>query len=325
LERINKWTNLLIEKGVSDEHIQNMKKIKLQYQSPYHLVYEEKEDLQKLHCVETHKIKGIATGWKTANKSVYDLFFSFTGEIPNLETSINASRIRQNLDSLICHGIKYQHNFYKDPSKINKDEIPTFNYFEDDDVYFPTDATHRTISALMFNAPKMVGKIKVFKKNNLKARNYSLYNKVLGDWKKFLSTKLYVLNINENPDTNNIIFSIKLPKHSKSDFFFSINNPIIDLNSNQLEDSQLIEDQKKRVETLINNIKQIDKRLSSSNLDTLPFYLKIVKNNIFLYSLYFIFNKEEFVNIEHSQPKVSSKRIKASVKRILANENFPKK
>src|SRR5699024_11010081 len=102
-------------------------------------------------------------------------------------------------------------------------------------------------------------------------------------------------------------------------------NPIIDLNSNQLEDSQLIEDQKKRVETLINNIKQIDKRLSSSNLDTLPFYLKIVKNNIFLYSLYFIFNKEEFVNIEHSQPKVSSKRIKASVKRILANENFPKK
>jgi hypothetical protein len=281
-EMIGKWINDLLNSGVSGEHIEEMKRIKMRSSSSYEYYYDEvrREELPTL--IDTNKIVGIDTAWSTAGKTVYDLFFSVTGEIPAKET-LNYNRIKENLDSLIVNGLSYQYKFYTDKSVEYRlrDGLPKFIYFKEDDIYF-SRATHRTISALMFNAPQMIGYVTTYCKNQTKFENYSIYKQVRDRWFECIKNELanieiiklrgdknrvehrhtYSLKFIEYPEIE--LMRIDVPEPSKQDFL----------------DSDTIINFKESVFQIIDKVKLIDKEAETQwfkKIKELPVSFSILK------------------------------------------------
>lgn len=73
---LSKWKKNLVEVGVAKDHIESMKSRVLESTSAYRYYYDYYETKKQIEFVPTEKINGINTGWCTANRSVYELFFS---------------------------------------------------------------------------------------------------------------------------------------------------------------------------------------------------------------------------------------------------------
>ncbi|MBO0994145.1 hypothetical protein [Bacillus sp. SD088] len=96
-----------------NKHIEVVKSRKLVSSHEYRLYYDKIDENKIPILIEVNKIQGIDTGWETEEKSIYDLFFSVTGELSMRAGLLHAGRTQENIDSLIKNGIQYQHNFYK--------------------------------------------------------------------------------------------------------------------------------------------------------------------------------------------------------------------
>ncbi|MFE0554812.1 hypothetical protein ACFW1P_02605 [Paenibacillus sp. NPDC058910] len=261
-ETINKWIYELINHGVSEQHIEEVKGRKLRSTSPYEYFYDKDEKAEIVSLVDTKKIAGINTGWPTAGRTVFNLFFSVTGEI-STKNSLNYNRIKENLESLIANGITYQYSFYVDKSIEYRlrDGLPKFIYYKDDDIYF-SGATHRTISALMFNAPKMIGYVTTYSKNQKKYENYSTYSQIRDSWNEFIKKELENIELNKIQEDRKQYnrqqkYTLKFKNYPEINLM-GIYDPIIEPYKLDFQDSDRIMTIQKNTIQMISKIKRID-------------------------------------------------------------------
>ncbi|WP_335871101.1 hypothetical protein [Bacillus sp. 2205SS5-2] len=288
-EIISKWINDMSKQGITITYVESMKDRILQSHKKYSLIYDrvDTDDAsRKLRDVDVSKIGGINTGWHTANRSIYELFFSVTGELRIERESLHGGRIQENLNSLINNGIAYQHHFYIDSTKepLLRDGLPKFDHFLEDDIYF-SGATHRTVSAIMFNAPQMVGYVTTYRKNGIKSLNYDKYIQTKRRWRDFITSELNMLSI-KNPENrlrNHIEFHVYL-KEFPAVLLFIIRDPLIKATNENLIQTEEFKAEENLVDALIDRIKEIDDTLAKTRLKLLPFPLRIVRKSDFLYS-----------------------------------------
>lgn len=144
-----------------------------------------KKGIQK---VPLSKLKGLESGWNIEGRSVYDCFTSIASDSPlnsNSERIVKYTRIIENIDSLKKNGLEFQYNFYEsDSEKGLRAGLPNFIHFYNSelgiDCYF-SDATHRSICALMFGAPFLTGYVTEYELSTKKYENYQLVEKKLVD------------------------------------------------------------------------------------------------------------------------------------------------
>ncbi|MGG0656437.1 hypothetical protein [Rummeliibacillus pycnus] len=309
------------KKGISSNHIEEMKDRVLVSDYEYSLFYDEISENKEHTIVEVKKIKGIYTGWKTANRSIYELFFSVTGELPTKDRVLNSSRIETNIISLLVNGIKYQYDFYVDATKedLLRDGLPRFNYYIEDDIYF-SGATHRTVSAIMFNAPKMVGYVTTYRKNPIKYNNYLKHNKTFEKWKLFLASEFNSIDIIKVKNRN---YEVRLKKEQK--IYFKFETPIIVPSNENLINTIDFEKEQKDMIELIQKLQDIDNALSNKQLGVLPLPLRVLKKwrlpFIMISSIYdYKNNNANFIDIDNSVDDIVRKIYnQAQMKTIIEN------
>ncbi|TRZ39340.1 hypothetical protein CEQ21_07200 (plasmid) [Niallia circulans] len=320
------WIGEMNKQGISNNHIKAMKDRILISESDYHLYYDEVNNNKLPTLVEVSKIQGISGGWVTENRSIYELFFSVTREIStNGRGSLHSQRIQQNVDSLINNGLEYQYKFYIDDSIEYRlrDGLPKFNYYMDDEVYF-SNATHRTVSAIMFNAPMMVGYLTKYKKNPLKFNNYLLNKETKNQWVAFLDT-LSGLNIKKSSLDQ---YGIQL-KNSPTDIKFYFHNPLITANYENLNYPELFMNEKRRVEEIIKKLEEVNTLLVISSVKSgvlpLPFRLLKKFKLRLTYDFFMDFYKIEnhYFDLNDS-PNIIVEKIHNLVRAKLIKDNAPR-
>lgn len=184
---IKELNHILTSQGISQKHIEKMKKSRFEAIDFYHNFFDKKckKGVQK---IPLSKLKGLDSGWNIEGRSVYDCFTSIASDSPlnsNSERIVKYTRIIENIDSLKKNGLEFQYNFYEsDSEKGLRAGLPKFIHFYNRelgiDCYF-SDATHRSICALMFGAPFLTGYVTEYELNTQKYENYQFVEKTLVD------------------------------------------------------------------------------------------------------------------------------------------------
>lgn len=184
---IKELNHILTSQGISQNHIEKMKEKRFEAVDFYYNFFEKKckKGIQK---VPLSKLKGLDTAWNIVGRSVYDCFTSIASDSPlnsKSECIVKYTRIMENIDSLKKNGLEFQYNFYEsDSEKGLRAGLPKFIHFYNRelgiDCYF-SDATHRSICALMFGAPFLTGYVTEYELNTQKYENYQFVEKTLVD------------------------------------------------------------------------------------------------------------------------------------------------
>lgn len=184
---IKELNHILTSQGISQQHIEKMKERRFEAVDFYYNFIEKKckKGIQK---IPLFKLKGLDSGWDIEGRSVYDCFTSIASDSPlksKSECIVKYTRIMENIDSLKKNGLEFQYNFYEsDSEKGLRAGLPKFSHFYNRelgiDCYF-SDATHRSICALMFGAPFLTGYVTEYELNTQKYENYQFVEKTLVD------------------------------------------------------------------------------------------------------------------------------------------------
>lgn len=328
-EIISQWIMDMSKQGVTITHIESMKVRILQGYRKYSLVYDRIDDAsRKLQIVDVSKVAGICTGWHTDNRSIYELFFSVTGELQFEQETLHARRIQENLNSLINNGIAYQHHFYIDSTKepILRDGLPKFDYFLEDNIYF-SGATHRTVSAIMFNAPQMVGYVEVYRKNEIKSYNYNKHIQTKRKWMDYSVSELSTLSIKYSEDSflNHSELHVFL-KEFPAVLLFTISNPVLEVTNDNLILTEEFIAEENLVNELICKLKKIDDTLAKTRLGWLPFPLRLVRGNDFLYSFIAATYVKPNMYIDAMEDSLIDiiKKIRVAVRNQIISTHYPR-
>ncbi|MFJ7371541.1 hypothetical protein ACIQVU_19245 [Lysinibacillus sp. NPDC098008] len=321
----------MVELGVPREHIELMKDYKMHSPSQYYPYYEEQPVPEKNEIISTKKIKGIDTGWNTSGHSIYDLFFSVTGEVKlGGEGGIHADRIIENFKSLQKNGLKYQCDFYanENPKEFLRDGLPEFRYLLEDDIYF-SGATHRTISALMFNAPQMVGKVRIYKKNHEKYENWLLSKENQKLWEEILKKELINLFIKVESDMlKNTVLGLEIYTEKTRIFLGEVRMEVrINPSGDMLSDKEYFLDEKSRLKFLIEKLEELDGLIGKVYSETkLPFlYRMFLKYNLkFFYNVKSLFkeNEHHFIDIRSSRDEIEKSLRKIFQKQLITKGSY---
>ncbi|PHC84836.1 hypothetical protein COF42_20570 [Bacillus wiedmannii] len=270
---IENWISKMTKEKISAEHIESMNNRTMEDGSNYRIYYDKISDRARTALVQVDKIKGIYTDQITNGRSVYNLFFSATGEIPKSIENLEYDRIKENLDSLTDLGREAQYEFYENKKKQQTENLPIFVHYLDDDVYFlVTDGVHRTVSAIMFGAPMIMGRVDTYKKNKDKEDNYVVHEETKGKWEK-INKKLKYISIHKlgivDLDPFEARFShqegkyeIRLNAFSNQNLNLDFDSPVVIVDNGIIEDAKRIEKEKENVGILIRKLRQIDSYLS---------------------------------------------------------------
>ncbi|MDA1841626.1 hypothetical protein PDK16_06535 [Bacillus cereus] len=325
--KIEYWISEMKKQGIKNEHVEAMKGRKLISDGEYSLYYEEDETKKEPVLIDVNKIKGLTTLWDTKDRSIYELFFSVTGELSISRDPLHYSRIEENMNSLIKNGIHYQYNFYVDASRERclRDGLPNFDYYQDDDIYF-SGATHRTVSAIMFGAPNMVGYVTSYKKNADKYENFLMHKTSLEKWRSFLNSGFNCITIKKH-GKNNEEYSVGLKDFPNTQLNFIFDNPIIKPNASNIIDKSIFEKEEKTIQELIQYLHQVDGYLNgiSFKIRVLPLPLRVLKKlNLRLPYLLtsLLYNKEVYLKIEDS-PKFTVEKICKIIRNEMIIKNVP--
>ena len=205
---IKELNHILTSQGISQQHIEKMKERRFEAVDFYYNFIEKKckKGIQK---IPLSKLKGIDSGWDIEGRSVYDCFTSIASDSllnSNSECIVKYTRIMENVNSLKKNGLEFQYNFYEsDSEKGLRAGLPNFIHFYNRELgidYYFSDATHRSICALMFGAPFLTGYVTEYEVNTQKYENYQFVEKNLVD----LGEKNFGL------------FSLKFSSHCLGDF-----------------------------------------------------------------------------------------------------------
>lgn len=277
-DKIEYWTELMLSQGIATDHIEAMKNRILEDSYKYRCCYDYICDEEHIVLLKTENIIGINSGWMTGNRSIYELFFSVTGELNNNNQIMHEGRIQENLKSLIDNGLDYQYNFYKDSNieKQLRDGLPIFDFFEEDNVYF-SSATHRTICAIMFKAPLMAGRIRKNKRNSIKANNYIKYCNSIDSWYKYLLEEKLSISVEkiEHEGYLKPLVERYIVKTSKENCLelFKFDSPInvfYFFDSDEKTNEYILS-----IKKVIEKLKYIDNYTNNLNLKTNPIYKRI--------------------------------------------------
>ena len=242
---IKELNHILTSQGISQNHIEKMKEKRFEAVDFYYNFFEKKckKGIQK---VPLSKLKGLDTAWNIVGRSVYDCFTSIASDSPlnsNSERIVKYTRIMENIDSLKKNGLEFQYNFYEsDSEKGLRAGLPKFIHFYNRelgiDCYF-SDATHRSICALMFGAPFLTGYVTEYELNTQKYENYQfvkstlkeLYNHTFGKLSlSFLSEKELEFEIRFNNVKTGIKGYIVMPDSYDDESITLFNSTIRSLN-----------------------------------------------------------------------------------------------
>ena len=166
-----KATEIMLEAGISLEHIQSQRRNFFQdtHIENYYNKVENSEHLSK--NIPIQKIIALKTDGAVVGKSVYDLFMGRTTE------GRDEKKIDANLTSLKEHVLAFQLAFYSGEFNFEGPSPLRFNYYKEDDCYIlQNDGVHRTISAKMFNAPTMSGIVTDYELDKEKKKLYEEYD-----------------------------------------------------------------------------------------------------------------------------------------------------
>ncbi|HGO9425632.1 TPA: hypothetical protein ACLBZ7_003191 [Bacillus cereus] len=326
--KINYWISEMKKQGIKNEHVEAMKDRILVSDYEYSLYYDEDEIKKKPILIDVNKIKGLTTGWDTKDRSVYELFFSVTGELSISRDPLHRNRIEENIDSLIKNGSQYQYNFYADASveRDLRDGLPKFDYYQDDDIYF-SGATHRTVSAIMFGAPNMMGYVTTYKKNMDKYDNFLIHIASLQKWRSFLNSEFNCITIKQHGKTHEE-YSVQLKDFPNIQLNFTFYNPIVEPTLKNIADKSTFEKEEKTIHELIQHLHRIDDSLNviSRKLGILPLSLRLLKkiNLRFPYLLLsMLYNKEIYPDIKDSY-EFTVKKIYKIIRNEIIIKNTPK-
>ncbi|EKS8355278.1 hypothetical protein QC466_005133 [Bacillus cereus] len=332
---INYWISEMNKQGIPNQHIELMKNRVLQGESEYRLYYDEVGKDTKPTLVKVSRIKGINTGWCTENRSVYELFFSATGEITTSVQNLNTSRIEANLNSLIELGREEQNEFYANAKETHlRDGLPNFNYYQNDEIYF-SDATHRTVSAIMFDAPKMMGYVTNYRKNSDKYNNYLVHKNSMQKWEQLNADFKCINIIRMDKDTYDILngkkdeYKIQLKEFPNKQLYFRFDTPIVEVNNQNMIDTKRIEEERDSIDALIQKLQQIDDYLfaNSKKLGKLPLSLRLMKKmnfNLGYFLFYELYKKEVYLDIDDPSDVIGWKIQKRILNDVMV-DNQPKK
>lgn len=274
---IKELNHILTSQGISQNHIEKMKEKRFEAVDFYYNFFEKKckKGIQK---VPLSKLKGLDTAWNIVGRSVYDCFTSIASDSPlnsKSECIVKYTRIMENIDSLKKNGLEFQYNFYEsDSEKGLRAGLPKFIHFYNKDLgidcYF-SDATHRSICALMFGAPFLTGYVTEYELNTKKYENYQLVEKKLVD----LGEKNFGL------------FSLKFSTQCLSDFKIYYKGYNTDIGGNIplpvfYEEKEVLAFQKS-IDTLNDILNLLDNKVQSSL--TLKLLHKISDENSYIAKL----------------------------------------
>lgn len=242
---IKELNRILTSQGISQQHIEKMKERRFEAVDFYYNFFDmkRKEGIQK---IPLSKLKGLNSGWDIEGRSVYDCFTSIASDSPlnsNSECIVKYTRIMENVNSLEKNGLEFQYNFYEsDSEKGLRAGLPNFIHFYNRelgiDCYF-SDATHRSICALMFGAPFLTGYVTEYELNIQKHENYQfvkstlkeLYNHTFGKLSlSFLSEKELEFEIRFNNVKTGIKGYIVMPDSYDDESITLFNSTIRSLN-----------------------------------------------------------------------------------------------
>lgn len=231
--------------GISQQHIEKMKERRFEAVDFYDKFFDKKRK-KGIQKIPLSKLKGLASGWDIEGRSVYDCFTSIANDSPlnsNSERIVKYTRIMENIDSLKKNGLEFQYSFYEcDSEKGLRAGLPNFIHFYNRelgiDCYF-SDATHRSICALMFGAPFLTGYVTEYELNTQKYENYQfvkstlkeLYNHTFGKLSlSFLSEKELEFEIRFNNVKTGIKGYIVMPDSYDDESITLFNSTIRSLN-----------------------------------------------------------------------------------------------
>ena len=184
---IKELNHILTSQGISQQHIEKMKERRFEAVDFYDKFFDKKRK-KGIQKIPLSKLKGLDSGWDIEGRSVYDCFTSIANDSPLNSKSkciVKYTRIMENIDSLKKNGLEFQYNFYEsDSEKGLRAGLPNFIHFYNRelgiDCYF-SDATHRSICALMFGAPFLTGYVTEYELNTQKYEYYQFVEKTLKD------------------------------------------------------------------------------------------------------------------------------------------------
>jgi hypothetical protein len=290
---ITDWIVNMVESGVDINHIERMNSKTLTSMYPHKYYYDLVNKSSKPSHIKTRGISGLESGWETNDRTVYELFFSvIDDEIKGMP--LNFSRVHKNYESLIHNGIDYQNRFYADASNESfLIDLPVFKHFEEDGLYF-SNATHRTISAMMFGSPEMVGYVETYKRNPKKYNHYKQYKEICDKWYTFISQSVENIDVLYKDDLYYSDYTINLKDGYE---LASFENPIKFLDEKFLVDFDNIERMSKKVESFISILGNIDKEVTryKSHNKTMRYFLNLFKRfrNKKLYEFIYELNYQE--------------------------------
>lgn len=242
---IKELNHIMTSHGISQQHIEKMKERRFEAVDFYDKFFDKKRK-KGIQKIPLSKLKGLASGWDIEGRSVYDCFTSIANDSPlnsNSERIVKYTRIMENIDSLKKNGLEFQYSFYEcDSEKGLRAGLPNFIHFYNRelgiDCYF-SDATHRSICALMFGAPFLTGYVTEYELNTQKYENYQfvkstlkeLYNHTFGKLSlSFLSEKELEFEIRFNNVKTGIKGYIVMPDSYDDESITLFNSTIRSLN-----------------------------------------------------------------------------------------------
>lgn len=242
---IKELNHIMTSHGISQQHIEKMKERRFEAVDFYDKFFDKKRK-KGIQKIPLSKLKGLNSGWDIEGRSVYDCFTSIANDSPLNSKSkciVKYTRIMENIDSLKKNGLEFQYSFYEcDSEKGLRAGLPNFIHFYNRelgiDCYF-SDATHRSICALMFGAPFLTGYVTEYELNTQKYENYQfvkstlkeLYNHTFGKLSlSFLSEKELEFEIRFNNVKTGIKGYIVMPDSYDDESITLFNSTIRSLN-----------------------------------------------------------------------------------------------
>ena len=168
---------VLLSKGISQEYLSDLKRRKFDTYSLDYLysTYEHEMSVEKL--VDVKKIDGIYR--VRSNDSIFD--------IAQKGTDLHYLKMERAFRHIIDDSIETLHLWYKEQC-----EPVRLEYYADDDIYrVSSDGSHRSLYAIMVNAPFIKARVNIHKKNEEAQIAYDYY---------LLIKKEYnIIDVGENP------------------------------------------------------------------------------------------------------------------------------
>lgn len=156
----------LIKRGISKDHLDQMKKELVQLDIGYHYFY-DMVDTEEDVLVPVNKIQGLSSTRGEANRSWFN-------HIARKAGGLSLTRLNSLRRSLENQGLES----FRESFKEREYQVRLIHYDEEDNYYVGGDGNHRTVWAKIVNAPSICARVSRYKINHKNRTNYQAVRKL---------------------------------------------------------------------------------------------------------------------------------------------------